>query len=355
MAIRTHAVGHPPQSVFFHTPGELPLDAFTTFGVNVKPKTESPIGYFGTGLKYATSIVLREGGTIRLWVGDTEYVFYTSEKTFRETGFEQVRMKKRQGLNPWRSTPLPFTTQLGKTWEVWKAYRELMSNTIDEKGIVTTDPENPFPGGSTIEVAHPKFLDLHLEPGEIFLSDDNEILFENEKFQIVKGPSKFVYFRGIRVFDLRYSSRVTYNFKTGTVRLSEDRTAENIYLLMVYIKNAIQNEITDTELLRTMMKDTGIPSFETEEIFFDYDPANRGSESWRSVVSDLAATGTAGRAARMAHKLVSMLVPTKKSVSLEPEEWAVVKEALHRYDHQKATKILAKISHQLDPDWEVPF
>ena len=32
---------------------------------------------------------------------------------------------------------LPFTTELGKNWEVWQAYRELHSNTLDESGVIT--------------------------------------------------------------------------------------------------------------------------------------------------------------------------------------------------------------------------
>ena len=47
-------------TVHFITPTDLPLDAFTTFGVNHKPNTDSPIGYFGTGLKYVVAIVARQ-------------------------------------------------------------------------------------------------------------------------------------------------------------------------------------------------------------------------------------------------------------------------------------------------------
>lgn len=36
----------------FHNPGELDPRLITTFGVSIKEST-NPIGYFGTGLKYA--------------------------------------------------------------------------------------------------------------------------------------------------------------------------------------------------------------------------------------------------------------------------------------------------------------
>jgi hypothetical protein len=38
--------------LFFCTPGLIDLEAVFTFGVHAK-ETENPIGYFGTGLKYA--------------------------------------------------------------------------------------------------------------------------------------------------------------------------------------------------------------------------------------------------------------------------------------------------------------
>jgi len=38
--------------IIFHNQGELDIRAVTTFGLSVK-KNDNPIGYFGTGLKYA--------------------------------------------------------------------------------------------------------------------------------------------------------------------------------------------------------------------------------------------------------------------------------------------------------------
>jgi hypothetical protein len=45
-------------SLVFRTPGVLDLRALTTFGMSSKPNSTSPIGIFGTGLKYAVAVMV---------------------------------------------------------------------------------------------------------------------------------------------------------------------------------------------------------------------------------------------------------------------------------------------------------
>ena len=105
----------------FKTPGRIPLEAFSTFGINVK-KSNDPIGRFGTGLKYAVAVILRLGGTIEFWVDGVHHIFYLKEDKFRGESFDFIRMKKEKGLLSkvgWEYTKLPFTTELGKDWQLW--------------------------------------------------------------------------------------------------------------------------------------------------------------------------------------------------------------------------------------------
>src|ERR1700733_12022356 len=46
--------------IVFENYGEIEIDAITTFGVSVK-EGPNPIGFFGTGLKYAVAVLLRHG------------------------------------------------------------------------------------------------------------------------------------------------------------------------------------------------------------------------------------------------------------------------------------------------------
>ena len=45
-------------------------------GVSAKPNTKSPIGYFGTGLKYAMAALVRLGTQPVVWIGLISYPLY---------------------------------------------------------------------------------------------------------------------------------------------------------------------------------------------------------------------------------------------------------------------------------------
>lgn len=227
-------------AVLFKNDDLIPLEAFTTFGCNAKPNSDNPIGYFGTGLKYAVAVILRLEGTVRLFRGTEEFVFYTSEKDFRGSNFAMVRMKRRKGLfSRWNYSALPFTTELGKNWEPWMAVRELESNTRDENGrsdfIDDEIPEgmsflNEFSGidGHThIIVECPKFEQAYIDLDKIFMPE-KKLLHEIGHIQIYEGESNYIFFRGLRVTDLSNPSKFTYNLTTG-ITLTEDRTSKYPY------------------------------------------------------------------------------------------------------------------------------
>ncbi len=234
----------------FTTPGQIPLDAFQKFGLNAKPMAKNPIGFFGTGLKYAVAICLRLGGTFRLFIGGTEYEFYTRHSEFRGKGFEDVRMRKR-GPKGWlRSHSLPFTLELGKNWEPWMAVRELESNTRDEDGesmhwtetardnteflrqhgIVNSDT-------SVIVIECEEMESAYLD-GTIFLDDSREVLHSDIWCEVREGESDVIYMNGIRVMTLDKPSLYTYNLTKG-IELTEDRTPKYTSLVRSYILDAL--------------------------------------------------------------------------------------------------------------------
>jgi hypothetical protein len=219
-------------TVSFVTPGLIPIESFTTFGINSKPKTDNPLGKFGTGLKYSVAVILRLGGTIRVNIGLTEYVFYTKKTDFRGKTFDTVRMKKRIGLNPWRYEKLPFTTELGGHWEPWMAMRELESNTIDEGGYSVEDESTPGVGNNrTIISVHncDDFTEAYQSKDRYFLDLSQKPLWEDDTLQIFAGENDGIFYRGLRVTDTRAPTLMTYNFK-NSVTLTEDRSSKYPFL-----------------------------------------------------------------------------------------------------------------------------
>lgn len=225
----------------FRTKGLIDLTAFTTFGVNSKPNSENPIGFFGTGLKYATSVLARQGGEFRVFIDGVEHEFYTSKKKFRDKQFDVVCMRKRKNLfATWRYEKLPFTTELGKTWEMWQVYRELESNTRDENGCTFDQTDKEFKvnileqieevgKGHTIIVSNnPELLKVYRDEfrediDPVFLRQSEKLDVSTGNIEVYDRPSEHLYYRGVRVYKNSKKSVFTYNM-LSSVDLTEDRT-----------------------------------------------------------------------------------------------------------------------------------
>jgi hypothetical protein len=211
----------------------LDLKSIDTFGLNVKPNTSNPIGYFGTGLKYAIAVLVRAGMKITIYVGQRQYEFYLKPDDFRGKEFNFVMMRQRSSwLSRWTSRALPFTTQFGKNWELWQAFRELESNTRDENGEsfvldLDVEPDNhsllAVEGRTDIVVEGDEFVSVYERMGEVFLPGGLSIWDGNAQIQVIKQPSKALYYRGLKVMDLEKPSILTYNILADT-QLTEDRT-----------------------------------------------------------------------------------------------------------------------------------
>lgn len=95
--------------ISFQNPGLIEPEAFTTFGVSAK-ENDNPIGFFGTGLKYAIAIILRLGGKVEIWRGKNYYGFFPVTKEFRGNPVTYVGMSH----NGEAIIQLGYTTDVGK-------------------------------------------------------------------------------------------------------------------------------------------------------------------------------------------------------------------------------------------------
>lgn len=355
--------------VHFRTETEIPLEAFSLLGVNAKTSKDA-IGRFGTGLKYAVAVILRNGGKIRLFVGPTEYEFYLADKRFRDKLFQQVRMRKRHGsLSKWMSSKaLPFTTEFGKDWQLWQAFRELESNTRDEGGSTMIfepdtdyDPIGTIKSGTSIIVDCPGFAE-QIREAHVFLpkeSDRGKVVLSNSMMTIYDRPSKYLYYQGIRVYDLRYPARLTYDFKSPMVILTEDRTAGNAWALMNYIASALQSDVADIPTLKRILsksKDQSRfePTFESQDLNFDFTKA--GSESFAYAAESLNRQGYGGKAVSgyYGSRKAYIAASDEKSISLPRRRWDSIAKAIKEWSKDgypdsetgvACNALLAKLDH----------
>lgn len=283
----------------FHTDTTLFFEAFTIMGLSAKPNSTNPIGQFGTGLKLSVAAILRLGGTFEVFIDGTEYVFYLKDIKFRGTEQQQIMVRKRKGvLSRWSYQTLPFTLNYGRNLDAWQVYRELESNTRDEDGRTEwVGPEDPPPPtGTAMRITCEGLQDV-LDEGETFINQKTlgEKVWGNSFFTVYDSPSKYIYYRGVRVYEMKYPSRFTYDFEQGVVELSEDRSPKNVWWMMHVIQHAwMSNKIEKKHIYKALRYDENKdePIFEAHDLNFDA-TSEAVSETFREVARNLKKKGFA--------------------------------------------------------------
>jgi len=242
--------------IVFENSGEIDFRALSQFGINVK-ESSNPIGFFGTGLKYALAVLMREAHSVTIYSGENSCVIHGAEGEFRSKAFTFVEAN----IND-TNTPLGFTTELGKNWPMWAAYRELACNCMDEGGSIyeTSNTPTPEKGRTYLMVQGAEFKAAYDNRGKYILQDEPEVVMPG--LEVRNGISTSVFYRGVRVHDSQRSAMYRYNILTG-VELTEDRTTKgNPY----YLISCALLQCTDEALLLGVLaaKDTYL------EHHFDY-------------------------------------------------------------------------------------
>jgi hypothetical protein len=200
--------------ISFQNPGLIDPRCITTIGVSVK-ESDNPIGYFGTGLKYAIAIILRMGGTVTIWRGTEALCFDPKPVEIRGKTVNVITMN---------GTELGFTTDLGKTWELWQCFRELYSNMLDEKGRAEKGSIAPAPDCTTIHVDLEDFETEYEHRDKIFLATAPIYAAPGVAFH--PGGGHDIYYRGVRVAKVNDHYTFTPNILTK-IELTEDRTIKH--------------------------------------------------------------------------------------------------------------------------------
>lgn len=217
-------------AIVHRTPGLIDIRSFTTMGMSAKVG-DNPLGQFGTGLKYAIAVLVRAGARPVVWIGRDRYEFFCEATDFRGKEFQLVRMrvKKWGGLRTVNHN-LPFTTEYGKNWKMWMAFRELEANTRDEDGetLPFLDDEQEFitvgcDGHTTIVVEHPDYVEAWEKRDEVFLPEGLSVRSDTEGLQVLGGEAQRVYYRGMRAMDPPKKTLATYNVLSD-IEITEDRT-----------------------------------------------------------------------------------------------------------------------------------
>ncbi|WP_091738864.1 hypothetical protein [Phenylobacterium immobile] len=220
-------------------PGLIPIEAVTTMGVSAK-EGDNPIGFFGTGLKYAIAGLLRTSHTVTIWRGLDRYDFTTEKAQVRGKSFDFIHMAGPDG-----SERLGFTTHLGAHWETWQVFRELYSNCLDEGGELYTSEVEPAEDHTTVWVHGAAFAEAARERHLYFL--EGEPLYAGTLAEVHRGTGNGIYYRRVLVGRLPKAGAFTYILTAG-VTLTEDRTLKDSYIAESWIGHTLAH-CTDAAIL----------------------------------------------------------------------------------------------------------
>lgn len=209
----------------FNNSGEVPINAFKLLGASTKRDDDTKIGFFGTGLKYAVAVLLREGIDFKVYSGLKEVEF-----KIRKTNFGKVKV----GVITVNNEKTSMTTDAGINWEPWFAIREIYSNALDEGGTMElAEGVNPEAGTTKIYVKMDNKLGGITRDWQNFFSTKRTALDEFEVehigYRILEkrndNKGLTVFRKGIRTYVNEHKQSL-FDYDTTDLRINESRVAE---------------------------------------------------------------------------------------------------------------------------------
>lgn len=242
-------------TLVFKNPGEIDIRGACIAGLSAK-EIKSPIGYFGTGLKYSIACILRWGGEITIWSGTQQYTFVADEMEFRGNSFKQIVMRT-YGVGGYVETPLGFTTEYGKNWKPWQVFRELYANARDEGGDVGSmlwNADCRFGDENSTNIfvtGAPELMEAFLRRDQIILPVTMTYDHENSNVQMKESEAVGIYYRGVNVHD--QPTLYTWNYLTD-MALTEDRTLNNVISLDYYFSKFVEEDLHDIDIIMNLLR-----------------------------------------------------------------------------------------------------
>lgn len=271
------------QYVCFENKGEVPINAFKLLGASSKRGDSAKIGYFGTGLKYAIAVMLREGIAFKVFSGDKEVNIGIRNTKFLD---ETVSVMTVNGEKT------SITLDAGIDWKPWYAIREIYSNTIDENGTMklglTPEPKKGYTR-IFVDTEAESLSNIFLEWNSFF-SNNRDPIYRNANGTLLPKlptvPEFTVFRKGIRVHESRRHSVFDYDLKD--VNINESRVA--VYGFQVHESCSELLASADINCIKqflSLSRNNRRSEFiEWQDEFWDYTSAHCFSEAWLLALDD---------------------------------------------------------------------
>ena len=269
--------------VCFENKGEVPINAFKLLGASSKRNDSSKIGYFGTGLKYAIAVMLKQGIEFKVFSGEKEVKISTRKTKFIDENIDVMTVNGEK---------TSITLDAGIDWEPWFAIREIYSNTMDENGSMAVNQPLEAKAGHTrifIDAEADALKDI-FEHWNAYFAQNRPVRFKNLSGSIMdKLPAfpEFVVFRkGIRVYSNRRHSILDYDL--NSLDINESRVA--MYSWQVTERCSEMLAASDVDTIKkflTLFKNPARNEYtEWQDSFWDMTATYTFSEAWLEALEE---------------------------------------------------------------------
>lgn len=225
----------------FANEGEIDLNAFKLLGASSKRESTDKIGFFGSGLKYATALMLREGIDFKVYSGKQEVKFGLNKEKFSGIDFDVITINGEK---------TSLTTQAGPDWEPWFAIREIYSNTVDEGGAMELQ-EKITPEKGTTKI----YIEMSEKLGDVTTNWQDYFSFKRpvldqidvsgrsyvrtyKMFEKRRVDYPVIFRRGIRVGEFK-SKRSIFDYDFTDIQINESRVMKSNWMVQGSIGDAL--------------------------------------------------------------------------------------------------------------------
>lgn len=262
--------------------GEIEPEGFKLLGASTKRQDENKIGFFGSGIKYTVSYLLRNNLFFGVYSGVEEIKFTLKETSLRGQEFNQIVVNGEE---------TSVTTDWGAHWKRWQIFREIVTNAFDEEmfEISLTEDLNPVKGLTSFYLNYEDFKEYYDNLDKYFRP---ELINTTESSIIIKDSPSYinVFKKGVRVIDEEGYGKEDiislFDYNLPDIDLNEERVAS----LWEVKWNAtdVLTKLNNKEHLKVIydaILDNRKDIFEVQEVFANISEYRRLSGDWLEVLN----------------------------------------------------------------------